>query len=312
MPFINNLKSVNAPLLPAKASSAAAIVLYPIIFLLCTAQFAFAGEPWAFQFSLKSQLSGKPMILPNALFIDREANRYYVADSGNNRLLSFDQDGNLLKVFSADNQLLHPMDMVKDANGLIWVTEKKEGGTLTSINLADKKITPHSISQDGKTIIPGRMEIYNGHIFVLDKVSGELFELDDKLQVKTHFICRDCSYGLIDFKLFNGTIYGLSLLSQQLFRFDLQGNIIDSINLADHTTYPYSFDIDSSGRIYVLDRHRKNIAVFAPDGQFKYRFLTEGQNSGQIYHPVEIRFDFMNRLCVVDEGNSRVDIFIRQ
>jgi len=61
----------------------------------------------------------------------------------------------------------------------------------------------------------------------------------------------------------------------------------------------------------VLDRQQRNVVVYDKNGEFKYRFLEKGITRGQLYYPSEIRFDPWGELCLVDEGNGRVEIFKR-
>ena len=49
--------------------------------------------------------------------------------------------------------------------------------------------------------------------------------------------------------------------------------------------------------------------AFTEKGQFLYRFLDLGQSVGKVYFARQIRFDPWGQLCVVDEGNGRVEIY---
>ena len=83
------------------------------------------------------------------------------------------------------------------------------------------------------------------------------------------------------------------------------------LDLGDRVDYPVSLAIGPSGFIYILDRHSRDVAVFDPAGEFKYRFLQPGIASGQLYYPAEVRFDPWEGLAVTDEGNARVEVFKR-
>jgi 6-phosphogluconolactonase (cycloisomerase 2 family) len=75
--------------------------------------------------------------------------------------------------------------------------------------------------------------------------------------------------------------------------------------------FPVSLAVGPADSFYILDRHQNNIVVFSRDGQFQYSFLEFGQGPNQLYFPRQLRFDPWGRLCVVDEGNGRVEIFSR-
>ena len=69
--------------------------------------------------------------------------------------------------------------------------------------------------------------------------------------------------------------------------------------------------MENADTFFILDRHQNRVVVFSRDGRFLYSFLELGQNSGQLYFPRQLRFDPWGQLCVVDEGNGRVEIFSR-
>jgi len=60
-----------------------------------------SAGPWQWQFTLATEGSEGVMQMPTALFVDSGLQRYYVVDAGNNRLLSFDLEGKLLKQVAA-------------------------------------------------------------------------------------------------------------------------------------------------------------------------------------------------------------------
>jgi len=109
---------------------------------------ALAASPWVWDFALQKVKSSGKMNLPTAIFVDKDAARYYVVDGGNNRLLSYDREGEFLSAFTASNSLEKPFDMVREP-GFLWVVEKGKN-SLTEIDLKGQKITPHIISYKGR------------------------------------------------------------------------------------------------------------------------------------------------------------------
>jgi hypothetical protein len=97
----------------------------------------------------------------------------------------------------------------------------------------------------------------------------------------------------------------------KMVRFTMDGKPASSVVLEDVVRFPYSLEVGPSGIFYVLDRHGGDVAVFDREGRFRYRFLTPGQARGRLYFPIELKFDPWGRLCVVEEGNGRVEIFKR-
>jgi sugar lactone lactonase YvrE len=268
------------------------------------------AAPWQWMLTLNDKASGRPMRMPTAMYIDAAAGRYYVVDAGNNRLLSFQKDGEFISAFDAGGGLEAPFDMVKDRKGRLWIVERK-ANSLTMIDLPQKLVERHKLSNRGMSLFPARVEIEDDTIYVLDKATGRVFKLDDRLNVTDGFACKECANGFIDFKIREGSLWALERNGRTLCRFTTDGSLAESISLDDVVRFPYSLEVGHSGIVYVLDRHEGDIAVFSRDGTFKYRFLTPGQARGGLYFPAEISIDPWDRLCVVEEGNGRVEVFAR-
>ena len=75
--------------------------------------------------------------------------------------------------------------------------------------------------------------------------------------------------------------------------------------------FPVSLAVGPSGYLYVLDRHQNSVLVYDESGVFRYSFLSSGQSVSNVYFARQVRFDPWDRLCVVDEGNGRVEVFNR-
>ncbi len=285
-----------------------------VLFFLVLFALMLAGEVWAtgwnVTLSLKRDTIEDAMIMPSAVFIDKEGEKYYVVDSGKNRILSFDRQGNLLHVFKAGDTLKTPFDMVRTEKGILWIVEKGKN-SLTKIDLKAQKTIPQTLTSNGKTVYPHRLETDGNLLYVQDKATGDILVLDNNLNEKKRIGCDSCSQGFFDFKVEDDTIWALDRIGKAVYSFSTSGVQKSVIQLGDEVTYPVSLAVGPSGYLYVLDRHQKNIAVFDITGKFKYRFLQAGIASGQLYYPVEIRFDPWDGLCVTDEGNARVEVYKR-
>jgi len=271
---------------------------------------SFAAEPWTWRVTLDGTGSGQVVDMPTSLYIDVERQRYYVVDSGGNRLLSFERDGNFLLAFYAEGKLESPFDMVRDEKDVIWVVERGKN-TLTSIDVRSKQIVPHTLKDGTLTLVPDRIDYKDGVFYILDKQTGRIVILNRDLQVKKWLLCPDCSTGIVDFKLSEEGLWALTQLDKKVVRFDAEGKIVGSFTVEEHVDFPVSLAIGPAGNIYILDRHAADIAVFDAQGRFKYTFLAKGLLRGELYYPIEISFDPWGGLCVVEEGSGRVEVFGR-
>jgi sugar lactone lactonase YvrE len=271
---------------------------------------ALAASPWIWQMSLMIEQTGDSMYMPSAVAFDKDSERYYVVDTGRSRLVSFGRDGKFIRAFTANNQLKSPFDMVRLDNGQLWVVEKGRN-SLTLIDVAAKKIDYKTLKDGDRLVFPARIGVAGGKLFVLDRASGLVLRLAADLSIEQRFGCSECRAGLVDFVVTGDTVVGLEPREKKVFRFRADGTISDEIKLGENVDFPVSLAIGSSGYLYVLDRHQNSVLAYDEGGLFRYRFLGTGQSPGNVYFPSQLRFDPWDRLCVVDEGNGRVEVFSR-
>jgi sugar lactone lactonase YvrE len=270
-----------------------------------------AAISWEWDLTLQEVPDRGVMNLPTALYIDEELERYYVVDSGNNRLLSYSFAGEFLSGFTAGNQLQTPFDMIRE-EGVVWVVEKGRN-SLTRIDLKAKKITPKTLSDQGQTVFPDRLDIEKNTLYLLDKAKGKILALDKNLEISKRYVCNDCESGFVDFKIKNNKIWALEQQEKAVYVFAMNGTLKKKIELqSDEIDFPRSLAIDDNELIFILDRHKSVVAIFDEQGDYKYSFLDGGQARGQIYYPIEIKFDPRGRLCVVEEGNGRIQVFVQK
>jgi len=286
--------------------------LLTILMGLWVAPCGAAEVPWKWQLSLniKKERQGNQMLLPTGLYVDKERERYYVVDSGSNALHSFDLQGNHLNTLKPGEQLKQPYGIVRDAQESLWVVEKGRN-TLTQIDLKGKKIVTHSLKSGGREIFPDRMQISDGNFFVLDKITGRVVKFDNNLQAIQEIYCPDGLAGFGDFTISNGSILTLDIVRKVIYVFKSTGELLNKFDIGADVSFPYAIEVGPSGQLYVLDRHEGSVAVFDNVGELKYKFLSKGQSRGRLYYPEDIQFDYLGRLCIVDSGNGRVEIFGR-
>jgi sugar lactone lactonase YvrE len=278
--------------------------------LVLTPAAGMAQSAWQWEMSLKIDTPGNAMYMPSAIGFDPESERYYAVDTGRNRLVSFSRTGELLRAFTADDRLKAPFDMVRLDSGQLWVVEKGRN-SITRIDIAAREIKPHTLRDGNRQVFPDRISLGEGKLFVLDRASGGVLRLDNDLKIEQRFVCADCIGGFGDFTVADGSVWGLETRGKSITRFRQDGTVAQTIRLDDQVDFPVSLAVDPTGFLYILDRHQNAINVYGQDGRFRYRFLGPGTARGQLHFPRHLRFDPWGRLCVVDEGNGRVEIFSR-
>ncbi|OHB29058.1 MAG: hypothetical protein A2X84_02995 [Desulfuromonadaceae bacterium GWC2_58_13] len=248
---------------------------------------------------------------PIAIAIDEENKRYYVVDAVGGTLISFDSDGKHLAAFNAGGELKQPVAMAKGLRGMLWVIERSTN-QLFYVNPKEQEVRKFPLSYpDGSLIFPARLAVDSqGRLLVLDRMRGAVVRLDDNLKVEQSFVGGQGSKGFVDFKVRKDGLWALDGLAGKVYRFAEDGTS-SVVALETRLEFPVSLEIDDAGQLYVLDRHAGSVAVFGPRGDFRFDFLGRGKRHGRLWYPSQLLFDWEGRLCVVDEGNNRVDIFSR-
>ncbi|NOY12274.1 MAG: hypothetical protein GXP51_00825 [Deltaproteobacteria bacterium] len=270
-----------------------------------------AAGPWNYLRQLPAADSGVKITLPSALFIDAVAQRYYVVDAGLGQLVSFDKDGKFLAAFNAGGELKTPLSMARTSTGVLWVVNRGDN-KLLYINPRQQKVQHYQPSYpDGTVIRPAKVAVdAKNRLFVLDQRRGAILRLDDDLRVVRNYSGDESFRGFVDFKLKGHDIWALDGLARKIYRFG-DGNQFEQRIALTGLQFPVALEVDTAGQFYVLDRHAGTVEVFGPQGEKRFDFLGKGKRHGQLWYPKDLLFDWDQRLCIVDEGNVRVDILTR-
>ncbi len=282
-------------------------ILLVLVLLAYTADTGNAS-PWRWRHTLKTTAEVGPMHNPSALFIDAQRQRYYIADSANRRLLSFDRQGTFIDAFDAGGELGLPRDLVRTPDGRWWVLDKQTN-SLSAIDLKRRKVIPRMVEREGGPVLPGRFEYHDGQFYILDNRDGAIVVTDEDLAVRRTYTASDAPFGFIDFVIQGERLYALGRGQATITVFGLDGSRTRDIPLEHRFGLAVSLAVTPDENFLVLDRHRAEVAVFSPTGELRYTMFSRGQTQGKLYFPAEIRLDPWGNLAIVDEGNGRVEIY---
>ncbi len=289
-----------------KMSAAVAMAM-----VLFSSSLLFAAGPWNYVRQLPAADSGVKLGLPSALSIDAVKQRYYVVDAEGGQLVSFDKDGKFLAAFNAGGELKTPLSMARTSSGALWAVNRASS-ELLYINPRQQKVQRFSPKYpDGAQILPAKVAVDGkNRLFLLDQRRGAVLQLDDNLSVVQQYSGGKEFKGFVDFKLKGQQIWALDGLSAAIHQFSVAGEVAGAVTL-EGLEFPVSLEVDSAGQFYVLDRHAGTVVVFGPSGDLRFSFLGKGKRHGQLWYAKELVFDWEEKLCVVDEGNGRIDILTR-
>ncbi len=268
-----------------------------------------AGITFRYKFSLEKGEGAIHLRQPFGVFFDSNTKRIYVADTGNNRLVSFTCDGRPLRQFNAARKLRGPIALVRDKGGRLWVVERP-ANSLTFIDLKKHIFKRHYLELNDTLVIPDRLGLWNHFLIVLDRVTGKALLIDKQdLTIKRILAPKIKDFnGFVDIKIKGNTLWGLENKSGRIFGLNLKTGKERCFRPQASIILPISFEIDSQGNFYILDRDLKRVFVFDKRGYLQYKLLKEGFQPGQVRYPWQILMAG-TKLLVIDEGNSRVDVW---
>ncbi|MBI5183765.1 MAG: NHL repeat-containing protein, partial [Nitrospinae bacterium] len=251
-----------------------------------------------------------------SLFFNEEKRRLYIADTGNNRLVSFDSDLNYLAEFNADGGLEFPTGVVNDSKERFVVVEGMKRRVL-SIDIKTKGIKEIDFTdvKQGKEIYPDMLAIdSNDNLYVVDKANRSILIFDATLRYKRRITVKGDLTSIADIKVDRkGDIYTLDTLRGVVYIFNERGEIIHKFGRKGEGRgefyFPTSLAVDQRGLIYVVDQHKDKILIFNRKGEFQFDFSQTGWKEGRFRYPSYIFIDRSDRIYVIDRGNNRIQVF---
>lgn len=284
------------------------LLLAIIILFIVAAGGSGPAHAWQLKMAMTADKNGGGLLNPASFYIDKAHKRYYIVDSGHNRLLSFDKEGQPLQSFNAKGALRLPVAMVRTGSSTILVLEKGRD-SLTVINLKDRRLKRHILAS--RRIFPARVKLAGRKIYVLNKANGRVEIMNSRLKLEKSFVCTGCRMGFVDFSLpGRGRVAALTALEGEVRYFAADGKETKRIKLRPRPDFAAAFAIDPrQGRIVVAERHSGHLKIYSSSGRLQNEILTRGERPGQLLYPIELQFDPWGRLCVLDEGNGRLAVF---
>lgn len=262
------------------------------------------------------KLTGK-LNQPFSLFVSERKNRLYIADTANNRLISFDSELNFLAEFDAGGSLKHPTGLVKNSYGQFIVIEGNKN-ELMFIDIPKKIYRPFKVTGipiKANPVFFGRLAIdKSDNLFLTDRGNGRILVLNSEGQYMKEIMFNDQPVDFSDIRVDeNGNIYSLSTLKGSVFIFNKKGDLISKFGKRgygkEELLFPISIAVGSDGLIYVLDQHKGSVLVFQKDGKFQFSFSKKGWGAGELYLPSYIYADRDGKIYIADRGNNRVQVF---
>ncbi len=288
----------------------------------CLINFFVGFHAFAVQIDLLASLNGNKLMgkfnQPFALFFDERKKKLYVADTGNNRIVSFNDEFEYIADFNAGGELKHPKSLVKNSRDEFFLTGEEGGNELFIVDVARKIFRQFKITgapQRVNPILPGRLAIdKDDNLYLVDKGNGRILVLDREGLFIREILFKDRFVDFSDVRVgSDGNIYLLSALERKVYIFNNKGKLLSSFgkrgNKKHEFAFPISIALDNRGIIYVLDQHKGSVMAFKKNGDFLDSFFKTGWIPEELYRPYYLWMDSENNLYIADKGNNRIQVF---
>jgi sugar lactone lactonase YvrE/transglutaminase-like putative cysteine protease len=220
----------------------------------------------------------EPAMLKNARGLTLDAaGKFWVADTGNDRLQKFSIEGNLLQVIgksgSGEGEFDEPSAVVLSLKGNVYVADTGNR----------------------------RVQVFNAKGMFLGafgkpgKQAGGFSEPVDLAVDRSE------------------NVYVVDRGNNRISKYDSDGTPVWETGKAGSQdgefSGPTNIAVSPDGEVYVLDAGNARVQVFDAGGKFLWKFGSEGKGPGEFKSPQGLALEGSRTLYVGDRGNGRVQVF---
>ncbi|MDC0168359.1 pentapeptide repeat-containing protein [Candidatus Nitrosopelagicus sp.] len=167
-------------------------------------------------------------------------------------------------------------------------------------------------NKSGEFIDPFNINVWEEKLYALDSGNNRIQIFDENSNYEDEFstnYLQENNSSPVDFSIYDKQIFVTNDLNSNVSRFDLEGQLIDTIDLS---TYVDSGSISSiyvnDGMMTITDSSQHQIMVFDLSGQPQLSFGEMGNEYGQFMNSKDVIFDD-NMFFISDTNNYRIQIF---
>jgi sugar lactone lactonase YvrE len=211
----------------------------------------------------KLPTTGGVLFTPNQLAFDAAGNLYVADDAGSNIGL-FDTQGKT-SIFASTN-IANAAGLAFDQHGNLFVANRA-GNTIW-------KFDPNgngTLFASANVNFPSNLAFDDdGNLYVANSGASTIIKFDPSGNYSP-FASLSFPIG-IAFR--NGIIYATGALATEVFRFDLQGNLLPNMFSNPNVQGPAGLAFDSAGNLYVANNNGASIGKFDPQGVYTQFSIT--------------------------------------
>ncbi|MBD3291177.1 hypothetical protein GF337_20415 [candidate division KSB1 bacterium] len=266
-----------------------------------------------FLFSFGSEkIENIPLSEPLGISSDVQGN-IYIADTGNNRILKFDENGLFLKSiggFGWENQQFDmPLDVyaksvldvfVADYNNHRIERYDKDLNYISTLSSDETK------SEDLRFGYPRSVAIsIHGELTLIDGENNRVLKIDSFGEPELSFGTFADGRGKLDEPIQidisrDERIYVSDKAGKRIVVYDYFGNYLSEIGTGV-LEEPQGLFIDLNNRLWIADPGRGEIFTFSAEGELMFRTDATEQGNGKLERPVDVAVT-ANKLYVIDNN----------
>ncbi|WP_224981146.1 NHL repeat-containing protein [Geomonas agri] len=239
-----------------------------------------------------------------------------VSDTGNGRLVRYSLVNDDLKngVEIKLPQLTYPLraKFTPKGEALVLDGKSRKIARVAADNTFVAYLDPQNVPGPAGTVTRSLAVDAKGNIYLVD-ILGERVLILDPAGLFIRQVPFPAHYGYISDVAVDqqGTVLILDSMKDQVYRAAANENSFKEMgkDLQDYLFFAVSIDIDSQGRVFVLDQNDNGVVLLGPDGSFLGRYLNFGWKPGQVFYPAQECLAGNDILVIADRDNSRIQMF---
>ncbi len=239
---------------------------------------------------------------------------YYVADTGNNTVVHYDNAG---APVPADNTrfaalgLNAPIGVALDGNGRLYIADSWNARIVVADATGVQQAKwdrlgelPQGLAVDG-----------SGSVYMADSTGCQIVKTDSLGNAILSWGMPGATgsqfMGPIGVAVDNvGNVYIADTQNNRIQKFNAASFLLAQWGVQGSSTgefdQPNGVAVDAVGNVYVADTNNDRIQKFSPGGAYLGAFGTTGAGATNFNHPTAIGVDASGKIYVVDTGNNRV------
>ncbi len=234
----------------------------------------------------------------------------YVADTGDNVINEYDQNGNLIRQFGEPGSsitLANPEGVAVDKFGNVIVSDTNNDRALIFPQQGNVRIFHYSApSQTDVPYKPKAAILDNfGNAYIGDSYNSKVWKMDSQNNISTlgtSTLTHDPQGIAVDSI---GDIYVTDHSLNQIYEFSSSGGLLQQIN-STFLQQPEGISVDAYDNIYVANTGDNDILIFDKNGNLIMKSVSGASKCNPFNEPEDIAVDSFGNVYIADTGDNTV------